>query len=952
MMVATGAYASAPFPDPAGAGGSAADGGPGYMADRLLVQLKPASAGRAGLKSGRTSQSALLGVSSLDAIGAQVGAIRAVPAIEAARNSARGSELGLDRWMLIELAPGADVEAAIAAYRADPNVDAAERDYLFELMVTPNDPLYPPHWGHNNRGQLRAFNYNSGQHTGPLVGTVGFDSNAEVGWTGPNGFGVASTIIAILDTGVNLSHPDLNVISGYDAGDNDFNPEDDSVSPDAGHGTGCAGLAAGKANNSIGSCGSAPGCSIMPIKVSNTAGQLPTTAVANALIWAADHGADIVSMSFGFGLHGTPPAWVESAIEYANAAGVVMFAGTGNNNNFVLYPASNPHVISVGAASPCGGRKRSAASTAFLAPGVSADPNNYTCDNQRWWGSNFGPATKDAPNATDIIAPTILPTTDIQGAGGFTAGDYSGYFNGASCSTPYVAGVAALIKSKHPDWTPAQVRKQLLESAQDVINVESGAGWDRYSGYGLVDINAAVGCSAQPVIVGNGGITASADANCCVMIHPADLIASVSDPDGDEDIVSVRITRVGDTEMNVDSTLVCGAGTQSVQVTVTDYCGNTASVLVDVEIQDVTPPSITVVMDRNALWPPNHKMVAVCADITATDGCDAEPEVALVSVVSNEPDNARGEGNTVGDIGGADVGTDDRCFDLRSERRGGEDGRVYTIVYSATDVAGNVAYDTVEVHVPHNTQPAAAISSSGFTPDGTGLNAGAATFALFVTGSAALDVRRIDTANLYVGNTAGVVKAKSTRVVDINSDQKADLAVFFDARQAENVTISDEKLHAKAANDGPLGMHFTLDDGTAYLVGNIYALGAPVEMPSVTGKKTVTPDQPEITPKTGPVAAAPTVARITALTSIQPNPFNPQTSVHFSLANNERVRIAIYDVTGARVRELLDETMASGQHQVPWDGRSDRGTGVTSGVYFVRMTAGSYSEVRKIVMLK
>src|SRR6186713_2923282 len=115
--------------------------------------------------------------------------------------------------------------------------------------TTPNDVLYSTHWGHNNRGQMRAFNYNSGQHTGAPVGTVGFDINAETGWSGPNGFGVASTIIAILDTGVNMSHPDLNIISGYDAGDNDPNPEDDSNSTDAGHGTGCAGLAAGKANN-------------------------------------------------------------------------------------------------------------------------------------------------------------------------------------------------------------------------------------------------------------------------------------------------------------------------------------------------------------------------------------------------------------------------------------------------------------------------------------------------------------------------------------------------------------------------------------------------------------------------------------------------------------------------------------------------------------------------------
>lgn len=860
-MAATGAHANAPFPNQAGTGAST-DGDVRYMPDRVLVQLKTASTSRVRLKSGTTAPGAVLGIPSLDAISAQFGAISAVPAIETSQNSSEASGLGLDKWVLIKLAAGSDVEAAVAAYNADPNVEVAELDYIFELLVTPTDPLYPMHWGHNNTGQFRSATVN-GVHVGPPVGTVGFDSNAEAGWTGPNGFGVPSVIIGILDSGVNLSHPDLNLVNGYDVGDNDSNPEDDSAMP--GHGTGCAGLAASKANNNLGACGPAPGCSIMPLKGSNSAGQLTFTAVANGLIWGADNGADIISMSFGFFVHGAGSAMVNAALEYANAAGVVLFAGTGNQNaQLLLYPASHAHVIGVGAASPCGGRKRSASNPNFLAPGVSPDPNNFSCDGERYWGSSYGPNTQDAPDAVDILGPTMLPTTDIQGPGGFAAGDYSTYFNGVSCSTPYVAGVAALIKSKHPDWTPAQIRQQLLTSAQDVINVESAAGWDRYSGYGMVDINAAV---------------------------------------------------------------------------------------------DVTPPSITVVMDRNALWPPNHKMVPCCANITATDNIDGDPDVALVSVVSNEPDNARGDGNTVGDIGGADIGTDDRCFDLRSERTGGGNGRCYTIVYSATDRSSNVAYDTVEVHVPHD-QSAAAIGSSGFTADGTSLNAGAATFALVVTGSATLEVRRIDTTNLYVGNTAGVIKANDTRRVDINNDQKADLAVFFDASDAENVTardgvdVFDEELDAKAINDGPVGMHFTLDDGTDYLVGNIYALGAPVAMPSVTGKKTVTPEHEEITPKTDPAAAAPTEARITALTSIQPNPFNPQTTVHFSLANSERVRISIYDVTGARVRQLVDETMPSGQHQARWDGTSERGTGVTSGIYFVRMVAGSYTDVRKIVMLK
>ena len=114
---------------------------------------------------------------------------------------------------------------------------------------------------------------------------------------------------------------------------------------------------------------------------------------------------------------------------------------------------------------------------------MSTDPNGYTCDGERWWGSNYGVTTQDAAGAVDLIAPTILPTTDIQGSAGYDSGDYSGFFNGTSCATPYAAGVAALVKSANPSYTPAQIREAIVTGADDVVNVESGAGWDRWPLY-------------------------------------------------------------------------------------------------------------------------------------------------------------------------------------------------------------------------------------------------------------------------------------------------------------------------------------------------------------------------------------------------------------------------------------------------------------------------------------
>jgi hypothetical protein len=107
-----------------------------------------------------------------------------------------------------------------------------------------------------------------------------------------------------------------------------------------------------------------------------------------------------------------------------------------------------------------------------------------------------------------------------------------------------------------------------------------------------------------------------------------------------------------------------------------------------------------------------------------------------------------------------------------------------------------------------------------------------------------------------------------------------------------------------------------------------------------------------LTEKPIPIQTIDDAPTATALRSIHPNPFNPQTTVEYSLFARERVRIAIYDVRGTLVRRLVDQTMAAGDHSVTWDGHDDAGRSTSSGIYFVRMLAGRYEEVRKIVMLK
>lgn len=129
----------------------------------------------------------------------------------------------------------------------------------------------------------------------------------------------------------------------------------------------------------------------------------------------------------------------------------------------------------------------------------------------------------------------------------------------------------------------------------------------------------------------------------------------------------------------------------------------TTSDVAPLQILDVAPPTLTVTVSPTTLWPPNHQFQNITATITVTDNCDPNPTVKLVSVVSNEPETGfLGNGDNGPDIQGADLGTDDRAFALRSERGTGKEstGRVYTITYRATDVSGNVRDVTATVTVP------------------------------------------------------------------------------------------------------------------------------------------------------------------------------------------------------------------------------------------------------------
>lgn len=461
---------------------------PLYAADRIVIKLHSEIAYLPSLPAVAYESTAAFGINELDQLLVVTGGVGITRAHIQAKDKAWQAKHGFDRWFVIALNGKMSVEQAIKAFAANRLVEDARPEYLAYSFAEPNDAYYANNWGHANTGQLPAWNppgSSSGSHSGAPVGLVGFDTDAPLAWDYPQGYGSQSVIVAVIDSGADLTHPDLTLVTGYDYGDNDPDPSDVT-----GHGTAVAGIVAGIADNFLGVAGIAGNVKVMPLKVMNSAGSMSYSSIANAVIHAADNGADIINLSLGSNTSvGVNPV-MDAALEYAYTNfGVSIFASSGNSNaSTVWYPANHGKVIAVGAAAPDGTRK-----------------STSSADGEYWWGSNYGPATRDADNAIDIMGPTILPTTDITGSGGYTADEYNLYFNGTSCASPYVAGVAALLLSKDASLTPAQIRAGLTSSARD-MTIGVPYGWDRFTGYGMVNAKGALrAISAPPEVAWSPG---------------------------------------------------------------------------------------------------------------------------------------------------------------------------------------------------------------------------------------------------------------------------------------------------------------------------------------------------------------------------------------------------------------------------------------------------------------
>jgi hypothetical protein len=150
-------------------------------------------------------------------------------------------------------------------------------------------------------------------------------------------------------------------------------------------------------------------------------------------------------------------------------------------------------------------------------------------------------------------------------------------------------------------------------------------------------------------------------------------------------------------------------GTHTFTLTVTNSAGLTSTATTHVTVRDTMAPTLSVTLSPNDLWPPNHKLVQINATVVATDTCDANPSVQLVSITSNDPL----DGDDVQAVGGGQVpfGTDVRSFMLSAQRSSSQTDRVYTVTYAAKDASGHTTTATAQVQVGNPTQYAAGAST-------------------------------------------------------------------------------------------------------------------------------------------------------------------------------------------------------------------------------------------------
>jgi thermitase len=376
------------------------------------------------------------------------------------------------RMQLVKLPRGLSVSDAARQYRLDSAVAFAEPNYLRYPTSVPTDALFSDLWALNNNGQGHAVSDADGDATAtPQSGTADADIDAPEAWDVQTGNG---TVVAVIDSGVDVSHPDLSGQVWTNLGetpgdgvDNDGNGETDDVNgwdfvnndptDDDGHGTHVAGTIAAALDNSTGVVGVCPGCKIMVLKAVDSGGAISIATEIAALAYAKENGATIANMSFA------GPFWSMAEREAIRTSGLLAVVAAGNDsldNDMALssdldgdgdwdiaspsYPAAYtlPNILSVGASN-------------------DHDENAYSTECHTTFGVSKALCafTNWGHDSVDVSAPGADITSSVLGGSWET-------WDGTSMAAPHAAGIAALVLAQNPTFSVAHLKNAVMHSVE------------------------------------------------------------------------------------------------------------------------------------------------------------------------------------------------------------------------------------------------------------------------------------------------------------------------------------------------------------------------------------------------------------------------------------------------------------------------------------------------------
>ena len=508
---------------------------------------------------------------------------------------------------VVQLPANASETAVAALLGHNPHIKFAEPDELFVPDVLPNDTYYGSEWHLQMVQAPAAWDFSLG----------------------------ANVTVAILDTGVNSTHPDLQgkLVPGWNFYDNNSNTADVY-----GHGTLVAGVVAALSSNAIGVTSIAWNAKLMPIRISAPDGMASSSTIASGLNWAANNGARVANISYA--VHGS--STVQSAAQYMKNKGGLVVNSAGNSGTLDSTPASDT-MISVSATG--------------------------SSDTRASW-STWGPYV-------DVAAPGVGIWSTNNGGG------YSSV-SGTSFSSPLTAGVIALMISANPSLAPSQVERFLKSTAADL----GTAGYDQYYGYGRVNAASAVQAAAQAQVSDTqpptvaiasptgGTVSAIVPVNVAasdnigvtrvdLLVNGAPLATDTTSPYG----FSWDSTKVADGSATLVARAYDAAGNSRNSTAVSVTVANT----VIATVADTTLPTVTI---SN---PANGSKVAGVTTITAS----STDNVGVRSLSLSVDGVVVASGN---------VSSTSYKWNTRKASSG-----THTIGATATDLAGNKATKTIQV---------------------------------------------------------------------------------------------------------------------------------------------------------------------------------------------------------------------------------------------------------------